>query len=139
VKANFDKVVLVPVVLEAIKEAPPVHFVIHDRHGKFVVIEPFDKTLKIYDNPLGVLTNAPTFDWHMTNLRNYINPDSDQCSTRRSGDSQARSVWPRQRDAWAARGFHAAFAAGPGGCLFASGAAVENRTGGGAPAIPHPQ
>ncbi|HUZ90703.1 MAG TPA: choloylglycine hydrolase family protein [Methylocella sp.] len=73
VKANFNKVVLVPVVIEAIKEAPPVHFVIHDRHGKSVVIEPVDKTLKIYDNPLGVLTNAPTFDWHMTNLRNYIN------------------------------------------------------------------
>ncbi len=26
-----------------------------------------------YDAPLGVMTNAPTFDWHMTNLRNYIN------------------------------------------------------------------
>jgi choloylglycine hydrolase len=73
VKANFDKVVLVPVVLDAIHEAPPVHFVVHDRHGKSVVIEPVDKTLKIYDNPLGVMSNAPTFDWHMTNLRNYIN------------------------------------------------------------------
>jgi choloylglycine hydrolase len=38
-----------------------------------VVIEPLDKSLKIYDNPLGVVTNAPTFDWHMTNLRNYVN------------------------------------------------------------------
>ncbi len=73
VKANFDKVVLVPVVVEAIKQAPPVHFVIHDRSGKSVVVEPVDKTLKIYDNPLGVMSNAPTFDWHMTNLRNYIN------------------------------------------------------------------
>ncbi len=73
VKANFDKVVLVPTILEAIKQAPPVHFVVHDRSGKSVVIEPVQRTLKIYDNPLGVLTNAPTFDWHMTNLRNYIN------------------------------------------------------------------
>jgi choloylglycine hydrolase len=38
-----------------------------------VVIEPIDKRLKIHDNPLGVMSNAPTFDWHMTNLRNYIN------------------------------------------------------------------
>jgi choloylglycine hydrolase len=38
-----------------------------------VVIEPLNKGLKIYDNPLGVVTNSPTFDWHMTNLRNYIN------------------------------------------------------------------
>ena len=26
----------------------------------------------MYDNPLGVMSNSPTFDWHMTNLRNYI-------------------------------------------------------------------
>lgn len=25
------------------------------------------------DNPISVLTNAPNFDWHMTNLRNHIN------------------------------------------------------------------
>jgi choloylglycine hydrolase len=73
VKANFNKVVLVPVVLEAIEQAAPVHFVVYDRSGKSVVIEPLDKSLKIYDNPLGVMTNSPTYDWHMTNLRNYVN------------------------------------------------------------------
>ena len=73
VKANFSKVVLVPTVIEAIEEAPPVHFVVHDANGDAVVIEPLDKTLKIYDDPLGVITNAPTFDWHLTNLRNYVN------------------------------------------------------------------
>jgi choloylglycine hydrolase len=73
VKANFNKVVLVPVVLDAIKQVPPVHFVVHDRSGKSVVIEPLDKTLKIFDNPLGVVTNSPNFEWHMTNLRNYVN------------------------------------------------------------------
>ncbi len=73
VKANFDKVVLVPVVLDAIKQVPPVHFVVQDRSGNAVVIEPVNKALKIYDNPLGVVTNSPTFDWHMTNLRNYVN------------------------------------------------------------------
>ncbi|MGB6660211.1 MAG: linear amide C-N hydrolase, partial [Xanthobacteraceae bacterium] len=52
VKANFNKVVLVPVVIDAIKQVPPVHFVVHDRSGKSVVIEPLDKTLKIFDNPL---------------------------------------------------------------------------------------
>ena len=29
--------------------------------------------LNIYDNPLGVMTNSPAFDWQMTNLRNYVN------------------------------------------------------------------
>jgi choloylglycine hydrolase len=73
VKTNFDNVVLVPVVLAALKQVPGVHFVVHDRNGHAVAIEPTGKKLKLFDNPLGVMTNAPTFDWHMTNLRNYIN------------------------------------------------------------------
>jgi len=27
----------------------------------------------VFDNPIGVLTNPPSFDWQQTNLRNYIN------------------------------------------------------------------
>jgi choloylglycine hydrolase len=73
VKANFDKVALVPTVVKELGQPSPVHFVVQDRSGKAVVIEPINKGLKIYDNPLGVVTNSPTFDWHMTNLRNYIN------------------------------------------------------------------
>jgi choloylglycine hydrolase len=73
VTANFDRVVLAPVVVAALGEVPPVHFVVHDRAGKSVVIEPVDKLLKLHQNPLGVMTNSPTFDWHMTNLRNYVN------------------------------------------------------------------
>ncbi|MDJ1157263.1 choloylglycine hydrolase family protein [Chelatococcus sp. SYSU_G07232] len=52
--------------------APPFHFALHDASGASIVIEPIDGKLRVYDNPLGVLTNSPTFDWHMTNLRNYI-------------------------------------------------------------------
>jgi choloylglycine hydrolase len=29
--------------------------------------------MNLYDNPLGVVTNAPEFGWHLTNLRNYVN------------------------------------------------------------------
>ncbi len=32
-----------------------------------------DGTLKVYDNPIGVITNSPPFDWHIANLHNYIN------------------------------------------------------------------
>ena len=65
--------VIAPTVLEGWgPEAPPFHYVVYDKTGACIVIEPVEGTLKIYDNPLGVLTNSPTFDWHMTNLRNYI-------------------------------------------------------------------
>lgn len=74
VKANFDKVVLVPNPNEHIGgESFPGHFVVHDATGACVVIEPVNKTLVIHDNPIGAMSNSPTFDWHITNLRNYIN------------------------------------------------------------------
>jgi choloylglycine hydrolase len=49
------------------------HFFLQDKSGKSLVVEPVDGTLKLHDAPLGVMTNAPTYDWHMTNLSNYIN------------------------------------------------------------------
>ena len=33
----------------------------------------FEGAVQVFDAPLGVITNAPTYDWHETNLRNYIN------------------------------------------------------------------
>jgi choloylglycine hydrolase len=74
VRANFAKVVLVPNPIKEIGgESFPGHFVVHDSTGASVVIEPVDGSLKLHENPLGVFANSPTFDWHMTNLRNYIN------------------------------------------------------------------
>jgi choloylglycine hydrolase len=52
---------------------PPAHFFIQDRSGKSLVVEPVDGTLKLHEAPLGVMSNAPTYDWQMTNLANYIN------------------------------------------------------------------
>jgi choloylglycine hydrolase len=50
-----------------------VHFFIQDKSGKSIAVEPIDGKLKVTDAPIGVITNAPTYDWHMTNLDNYIN------------------------------------------------------------------
>ena len=50
----------------------PLHWIIADS-AECIVVEPLSDGLKIYDNPVGVLTNNPTFDYHMTNLSNYIN------------------------------------------------------------------
>jgi choloylglycine hydrolase len=51
----------------------PFHWIVHDKSGKSIVIEPLKGKLVVTDNPLGVLTNSPSFDWHMTNLRTYVN------------------------------------------------------------------
>ena len=52
---------------------PPIHFAVHDAAGRNIVIEFIEGEVNIYDNPIGVMTNAPTFDWHLTNMRNYLN------------------------------------------------------------------
>ncbi len=52
---------------------PPIHAIVHDLTGKSLVIEYVKGELFLHDNPLGIITNSPTFDWHFTNLSNYIN------------------------------------------------------------------
>ncbi len=51
----------------------PLHWAIRDAKGGSIVIEYVKGQLMVDDNPISVLTNAPNFDWHMTNLRNHIN------------------------------------------------------------------
>jgi len=63
----------VPAGFESLMDwAPPEHLAIHDAHGGDLVIEFLDGVPRIHDNPIGVLTNSPTYDWHITNLRNYV-------------------------------------------------------------------
>ena len=49
----------------------PLHFIISDK-TKSITVESVKDGLKIYENPVGVLTNNPTFDYHLINLNNYM-------------------------------------------------------------------
>ena len=49
----------------------PLHWLIADRNGS-IVVESMQSGLHIHENPVGVLTNNPPFDWHMMNLNNYM-------------------------------------------------------------------
>jgi len=51
---------------------PPVHFIVTDATGNSVVLEYVGGELKVHANPFGVMSNSPSFDWHMTNLSNYV-------------------------------------------------------------------
>jgi choloylglycine hydrolase len=58
---------------ELLGDVLPIHLVLYDAGGAAAVVEWVNGERRIHDNPLGVCTNAPPFDWHMTNLRNYVN------------------------------------------------------------------
>jgi choloylglycine hydrolase len=73
VKAALDNVVIVPTKAPVLNVVTPLHYFVADSSGKAIVIEPVGGVLKVYDDPIGVLTNSPGFDWHTTNLRNFVN------------------------------------------------------------------
>lgn len=48
----------------------PLHWLIADREHS-IVVESVKEGLKVYDNPVGVLTNNPSFDMQLFSLNNY--------------------------------------------------------------------
>ncbi len=49
----------------------PLHWIIADRDCA-ITVESVREGIRIYDNPMGILTNNPPFDYQMTNLTNYM-------------------------------------------------------------------
>lgn len=49
----------------------PLHWILADKE-ECIVIESVKDGLKIYDNPIGVLTNNPEFPFHQMNLTQYL-------------------------------------------------------------------
>ena len=73
VKKALRETLIYPEKLQAVGEVPPMHLSFHDRSGRSIVVEFIDGKMQIDDNMIGVLTNTPKFDWHVTNLGNYLN------------------------------------------------------------------
>lgn len=74
VRAGLPEIRVSPVFVKEIKREVPLHWLVTDASGKSIVIEYTNQgKLTVYDNPLGVITNSPTFDWHLLNIRNYAN------------------------------------------------------------------
>lgn len=67
------KIVITPTVMPGWGATPPpFHYIVYDKSGASIAIEPLNGKLVVRDDPLGVFTNSPPLDWHLTNLRNYI-------------------------------------------------------------------
>ena len=73
VRGALAKIRVVSVVEKALGFPAPMHLIVTEPSGQAIVVEFANKDVQIFDAPLGVITNAPTYDWHLTNLRNYVN------------------------------------------------------------------
>lgn len=67
----LDKIQLVKVSFSEKFPLSPLHWIISDRN-RSITVESVKSGLKVYNNPHGVLTNNPTFDYHLMNLNNYM-------------------------------------------------------------------
>ncbi len=65
----------------------PLHYSFHDASGKSLVIEYVGGTVHVYDNKIGVLTNSPTYEWHIQNLRNYVNLTAENAAPVKLGNT----------------------------------------------------
>ncbi len=69
--ALATKPVLVTALLPLGLLKTPFHYTLHDASGASIVIEFSQGRQTVIDNPIGVMTNGPEFQWHQTNLNNY--------------------------------------------------------------------
>ena len=68
------------------------HWMISDITGKSIVVEQTKEKLNVFDNNIGVLTNSPTFDWHVANLNQYVGLRYNQVPEFKLGDQSLTSL-----------------------------------------------
>ena len=72
VKESIVNIELVDVPLNEKVPCPTLHWMITDKSGNSIVVEKTKEKFAFYNNTVGILTNNPTFDWHLTNLNEYM-------------------------------------------------------------------
>ena len=70
-RALLEKINLVDISFSEQLPLSPLHWMISDKKYS-IVAEPLKDGLKIYDDPFEVLTNNPPFEYHYTNVSNYM-------------------------------------------------------------------
>jgi choloylglycine hydrolase len=118
---------------------PPVHYIVTDAKGKSAVLEPTGGKLKVHDNPLGVMSNSPTFDWHMTNLSNDVNMTVSNVPKIDVGGKEIKSFGQGSGMRGIPGDFTPSFSVRSGGGLLEVGLACVHRQGRGAASLPHPE
>lgn len=76
-KALLERIRIAAIPFSDALPLSPLHWMIADSEQS-IVVESMQDGLHIHDNPIGVMTNNPPFDYHMTNLTNYTALSPDQ-------------------------------------------------------------
>ena len=85
-RPHLDKLNIVGKKYDEKTPLPTLHWMVTDKTGKSLVIEQTKEGLRIFDNPVGVMTNAPSFDWHLVNLTQYAGLTTSRADTHKWSD-----------------------------------------------------
>lgn len=90
VEAKLSVINLVDQPVPLLGITTPLHWIFTDKSGRCVVIEPTETSLRIKENPVGVMTNTPRIEWHIENLRNYTGLQATQLAPVKFGKYMAK-------------------------------------------------
>lgn len=71
-EASLGKIKIVDLAFSPQMPPAPLHWMLADKE-RCLVLEAVREGLKIHENPFGVLTNNPPFEYHKINMNNYLN------------------------------------------------------------------
>jgi penicillin V acylase-like amidase (Ntn superfamily) len=77
-KKSLECLEIVDIPSNLLNLTPSLHYILSDKSGKSIVVERTPRGLQVFDNPVGVMTNSPDFQWHLNNLHQYIGIRSRQ-------------------------------------------------------------
>ena len=92
VEEDIKNIELVDIPINANTPVPTLHWMIADRSGKSIVVEKTKDRLAVHQNPVNVMTNDPTFDWHVTNLNEYMKLEPQHPKTVTWGEKELKGL-----------------------------------------------
>ncbi|ALB29683.1 choloylglycine hydrolase family protein [Companilactobacillus heilongjiangensis] len=87
-RENLKEVRLIDSDAGVMGQNQPLHFIFSDATGATYVLEPEGNGLILEEDKVGVMTNTPNYDWHKTNLANYLGAQQMSFKAKNFGDQE---------------------------------------------------
>jgi len=87
-KENIKQVHLIESDSGVMGQNQPLHFIFSDATGATYVLEPQGNGLILQEDKIGVMTNTPDYNWHKTNLSNYLGASTTNFGAKKFGDEE---------------------------------------------------
>lgn len=87
-KENIKQVHLIESNAGVMGQNQPLHFIFSDATGAIYILEPEGNGLVLQEDKVGVLTNTPDYNWHKTNLANYLGAQTTNFGAKKFGDEE---------------------------------------------------